>query len=183
MALTHKQAQARKSASLDELREKFKRASIAILTDYRGTTKGLDVKDITTLRSKLRDQHGEYKIVKNTLARKIANEMGISGLDKHFENPTAIVFGYKEPSTVAKALTDFVKERKQNPLPVIKAGLMDGAILDPKSIDSLAALPPKEVVLAQLLGLFTAPHRNLLGLLKEPGRRVASITHQIANKS
>lgn len=182
MALTHKQAMARKSASLDDLRDCFKRSKIAILTDYRGDGKGLSVKDITILRAKLREQGAEYKIVKNTLARKVANEMGITGLDRHLENPTAIVFGYKDPVTAAKALADFVKERKVNPLPVIKVASMDGAVLDAKGIDRLAQLPSREVIYQQLLGTFIAPHQALMRLINEPGRRMASIAHQISEK-
>lgn len=183
MPLTHKQAMARKSESLTQLREKFGKAKIAILTDYRGPEKGLTVKDITALRARLREHGGEYAVVKNTLARKVANEMGVTGLDKHFENPTAIVFGYGDPVNAAKVLTDFLKERKQNPLPVVKAGLMDGEVLAPQNIQALASLPSREVLYQQLLGLFIAPHQNLMRLLQEPGRRVASITHQISEKT
>lgn len=181
MALTHKQAMARKSESLDELRDKFKRAKIAILTDYRGETQGLDVKEITSLRAKLREQSGEYKVVKNTLARTVAHELGITKLDGHFENPTAIAFGYKDPVTLAKALSDFLKDRKQKP-PYIKAALMDGEVLDPKGIDALAALPSREVIYQRLLGLLIAPHQQLMRLLNEPARRMASITHQVSQK-
>ncbi|NDD26741.1 MAG: 50S ribosomal protein L10 [Proteobacteria bacterium] len=181
MALTHKQAMARKTASLEELREKFGNAKIAILTDYRGEGDGLDVKDITALRGRLREQDGEYKVVKNTLARKVVGELGITGLDAHFENPTAIAFGYKDPVTLAKALTDFLKERKQKP-PYIKAAYMDGQVLDAKGIDALASLPSREVIYQQLLGMLIAPHQQLMRLLQEPGRRVASITHQISEK-
>lgn len=181
MALTHKQAMARKSASLDELRDKFKRAKIAILTDYRGDGNGLDVKDITSLRGKLREQNGEYKIVKNTLARKVVNELGITGLDSHFENPTAIAFGYKDPVTLAKALSDFLKDRKQKP-PYIKAAYMDGELLDLKGIDKLASLPSREVIYQQLLGMLIAAPQQLLRLLNEPGRRMASIAQQISEK-
>ena len=182
MALTHKQAMARKTASLDELRDNFKRSKIAILTDYRGEGKGLSVKDITTLRQKLRDQGAEYKIAKNTLIRKVANEMGITGLDAYLENPTAIVFGYKDPVTAAKAVADFVKDRKVNPLPVIKVASMDGVMLDAKGIDRLAQLPSREVIYQRLLGLFIAPHQNLMRLFNEPGRRMASIAQQISEK-
>jgi large subunit ribosomal protein L10 len=181
MAMTHKQAMARKSASLDELRDKFTRAKIAILTDYRGDGNGLDVKDITSLRGKLREQDGEYKVVKNTLARKVVNELGITGLDSHFENPTAIAFGYKDPVTLAKALTEFLKDRKQKP-PYIKAAFMEGEVLDVRGIDALASLPSREVIYQQLLGMLIAPHQQLMRLLQEPGRRMASIAHQISEK-
>lgn len=183
MALTHKQAMARKTESLDELREKFKKSKIAILTDYRGPGAGLTVKDISNLRARLREGQGEFKVVKNTLARKIANELGITGLDKHFENPTAIAFGYQDPVATAKALSDFIKDRKKDPLPVIKAGLMDGNVLDPQGLQKLAALPSREVIYQQLLGLIIAPHQQLMRLLQEPGRRMASITRQISEKT
>lgn len=183
MGLQHKQNMARKAEGLEELREKFRTSKIAILTDYRGTEAGLSVKDITKLRAALREQNGEFRIVKNTLARKVAQEMGIEGLDRHFEHPTAIAFGYQDPVGVAKALTEFIKDRKQNPLPTIKAGYMDGQVLDTRGLQALAALPSREVLYAQLLGLIIAPHQQLMRLLNEPGRRMASIAHQISQKS
>jgi len=183
MGLQHKQNMARKAAGLDELREKFRNSKIAILTDYRGDGAGLSVKDITALRTRLREQKGEFKIVKNTLARKVAQEMGIQGLDRHFEHPTAIAFGYQDPVGIAKVITDFIKDRKQNPLPTIKAGYMDGQLLDGAGLQRLAALPPREVVFAQLLGLIIAAPQQLMRLLNEPARRMASITHQISQKS
>lgn len=182
MALTHKQAMARKSATLDELRDKFKRAKIAILTDYRGEAQGLDVKEITSLRARLREQSGEYRVVKNTLARTVIHELGITTLDRHFENPTAIAFGYKDPVTLAKALSDFRKDHKQRP-PHIKAAFIEGTVLDAKAIDALAALPSREAIYQQLLGMLIAPHQQLMRLLQEPGRRMASITHQISEKT
>jgi len=183
MALTHKQAMARKGQMIDEIRDKFKKAKIAILTDYRGAANGLTVKEISQLRAKLREQKGEFKIVKNTLARKVTNELGIKGLEKHFENPTAIAFGYADPVGVAKAVNDFLKERKQNPVPVVKAGYMDGQVLDPRGLQALAALPPREVIFQQLLGLIIAAPTQLVRLLNEPGRRMAFIARQISEKS
>jgi len=184
--VSHKVAQARKAESLDKIRAEFGKAKMAIVTDYRGTDKGLNVKDMTALRRKLREAKAEYFVVKNTLARKVVKEMGIHNLDQHFNHPTAIVFAYQDPVMATKALVDFVKEKKgpknEQGLPVIKAGLMDGEVLDVAKIQALANLPSREEIYGGLIGLLIAPTQNLLGLLNEPARRLATILDQYSKK-
>jgi large subunit ribosomal protein L10 len=184
--VSRKEAQARKAESLDKIRAEFAKAKMAIVTDYRGTDKGLNVKDMTALRRKLRDAKAEYIVVKNTLARKVVKEMGIHNLDQHFNHPTAIMFAYQDPVMATKALVDFVKEKKgpknEQGLPVIKAGLMDGEVLDTPKIQALANLPSREEIYGGLIGLLIAPAQNLLGLLNEPSRRLVTILDQYSKK-
>ncbi|MHB2019120.1 MAG: 50S ribosomal protein L10 [Candidatus Xenobia bacterium] len=183
--VSHKVAMERKSKALDTLRSEFSKSRMTIVTDYRGSDKGLSVKDMTALRRKLREAKAEYLVVKNTLARKVANEAGITGLDSHFNNPTAIVVAYGDPVMATKALVDFQKDHKGpkgETLPVIKAAYLDGEVLDAAKIQQLANLPSREEIYGKLLGILVAPTRNLLALLNEPGRRMATILDQVSKK-
>jgi large subunit ribosomal protein L10 len=173
--LTHEQAIKRKQESIDALRSCLERSSIAILTDYRGPANGLTVKQVTELRGKLRQQSGEYKVVKNTLATRVAKELGFDGLEPYLEGPTAIAFGYDDPAGIAKAVLDYSNENKATSLPAVKAALLDGQILKPEQIKAIASLPSREVLLSQLMSLIIAPHRNLMGVMNAPGRQVATV--------
>lgn len=173
--LTHEQAIARKQESLETLRACLERSSIAILTDYRGEANGLTVKQVTDLRGKLRDQNGEYRVVKNTLTKRVAKELGVEGLDSFLEGPTAIAFGYDDPAAIAKAVLDYSNDNKPTQLPAVKAAVLDGKVLGPDQLKAIASLPSREVLMAQLMGLILAPHRNLLGVVNAPGRQVATV--------
>lgn len=172
---THAVKWERKEKLLDELRERFKNSSIAILTDYRGEGSGMSVKEITELRTKLRASGGEYCVVKNTLARKACNELGVEGLNDDLKGPTAIAFGYDDPAGVAKALIDFAKENKTKGVPDFRSGYMDGKVLAKDEIQALADLPTLPQLQTQILGLMLSPHRNVLGVLNAPGRQVAQL--------
>ncbi len=165
----------RKEKFLEQLRDRFERSSIAILTDYRGDGSGMTVKEISELREKLRACGGEYRVVKNTLALKAASELGLKDLDSHFKGPTAIAFGYDDPAAVAKAVLDFAKESKVKGVPKLKTGVMDGKVLDKSEIQHLADLPTLPQLQTQILGLMLAPHRNTLGVLNAPGRQVVQL--------
>lgn len=173
--LTHEQAIKRKTESLDALRSCLERSSIAILTDYRGAANGLTVKQVTDLRGKLREKNGEYRVVKNTLAIRVAKELGCDGLEPFLEGPTAIAFGYDDAASVAKTILDFSNENKATSLPAVKAAWLDGQLLSAEQIKAIADLPSREVLLSQLMSLILAPHRNLLGVINAPGRQVATV--------
>ena len=179
---SHAVHMARKEKSLDMLRDRFERSSIAILTDYRGDGSGMTVKEISDLRAKLRESGGEYRVVKNTLARKAAAELGIEGIDEHLTGPTAIAFGYDDPAGVAKAIIDFAKEHKEKGVPQLRSGYMDGKALDKDGVQALADLPTLPQLQTQLLGLMLAPHRNTLGVLNAPGRQVAQLFEALRAK-
>lgn len=165
----------RKQESIAILKDCFERSSIAILTDYRGEGGGLTVKEITDLRTKLREHKGEYRVVKNTMARLAAREAGVSGLDDLFQGPVAIAFGYDDPAAITKTLLDFSKENKEKKLPSVMSGYMEGEVLDGKRLQALADLPTRPQLLQQLLGLMLAPHRQILGVMNAPGRQVATV--------
>jgi len=172
---SHAENMERKEKLFNQLRDRFDRSSIAIVTDYRGDGSGMTVKEISDLRGKLRESGGEYCVVKNTLARKACAELKIEGLDGELKGPTAIAFGYDDPAGVAKALLEYAKENKAKGVPEFRSGYMDGKVLDKSDVQGLADLPTLPELQTQILGLMLAPHRNTLGVLNGPGRQVAQL--------
>jgi large subunit ribosomal protein L10 len=172
---THAEQMERKGGFLNELRDRFERSSVAILTDYRGEASGMTVKEISQLRKKLRAVGGEYRVVKNTLAAKAAKELGMDGLDAHLKGPTAIAFGYDDPAAVAKAVLDFANENKAKGVPIPHSGYMNGKVLDSKDLKALADLPTLPQLQQQILGLMLSSHRNIMGVINAPGRQVAQL--------
>jgi large subunit ribosomal protein L10 len=140
----------KKEGVVAEIKERLSKANVVILTDYRG----LNVSAITELRRQLREEDIEYKVVKNTLTKIAVGELGYEGLDAYLEGPTAIAFSYKDPVAAAKVLSKFAKT---NDKLEIKAGLLEGTLIDIVAIRSLAELPPKEVLLGRVAGAFQAP--------------------------
>ena len=142
-----------------ELGKTIERSKATLYTDYRG----LSVSDVTALRKKLREVDAEYHIVKNTLFRLAAKDrLPLDELDAHLVGPTAIGFAQGDPVAAAKALLDFMKDHKNMAL---KAGVVDGKVFGPDQITALSKLPPKEQIIAQILGAIDAPAANLVGTL------------------
>lgn len=151
-------ARPEKEAMVAELKEKLDQARAAIITDYRG----LNVAALTELRRRMREQGLEYKVVKNTLTRFAARELGLDDLEPYLEGPTAIAFSYEDPVAPAKVIMGFAKEHKQLE---IKAGLLRGRVIRPEGVKELADLPPREILLAQVLGGLQAPIAGLANVL------------------
>lgn len=140
-----------KAEEIASLSEKFGRSKAAFLVDFKGMT----VEQVTTLRKKLVPVEAEMKVVRNTLAvRALADHPKSAVLKDSLVGNNAIIFAYAEASASAKALTDFAKDVE---LLQVKVGVMDGVKLDSNGIKALANLPSKEVLRAQLLGLFQQP--------------------------
>jgi len=135
---------ASKKAVVQVVKEKFESAQGVVLTDYRG----LDVAEVTELRAKLREAGVEYRVIKNTMTRFAVNEIGIEGLDPYLVGPTAIAFGAEDPVRPAKVLFDFAKEHKNLE---IKAGILEGQVIDMDGVKVLADLPSREVLLSQVV--------------------------------
>jgi len=147
-----------KVKAVEEIRDKFGRCRAAILTDFRG----LSVAEVTELRRKLKEQGIEFKVVKNTLT-KIAIKDFDFDLDEYLEGPTAIAFSYEDPVAPAKILTDFAKTYKQLE---IKAGVVEGKVADRNLIGELAKMPPKEQLLANVVGALQSPLYGIVGVLQ-----------------
>jgi len=147
-----------KEAKVSEIKEKLEKAQSVILSDYQGLT----VEEDTELRKKLRDSGVEYKVYKNKLVTLAAKELGLEGITEFLEGPVSIAFGYEDVTAPARILSDFAKTHKKIEL---KAGIVQGDIYDVEKVKQLASIPPKEVLIAKLLGSFKAPLSNLAYLL------------------
>ena len=155
MAVTQEKIQ-----TVAEINEKLSTTKGAVLTNYRGLTVAQDTK----LRRKLREAGVEYRVFKNTMTRIAAKEAGIEGLDPYLEGPTAIAISYTDPVAPAKIISDFVKENKLQALEVI-AGIVEGQVIDANGVKALSSLPPREVLIAQVLAGFQAPIAGFVNVL------------------
>ena len=147
-------AKADKAAAIAELSEKLRTSNAAVLTEYRGLT----VAQITDLRTKLRG-NATYSVVKNTLTELAAKDAGVTAFDGLLEGPSAIAFVEGDPVEAAKGLRDFAKD---NPLLVIKGGVLEGKALSVEEISKLANLESREVLLAKLAGAMKAQLLSLI---------------------
>ncbi|HHU83410.1 MAG TPA: 50S ribosomal protein L10 [Firmicutes bacterium] len=164
-----------KEAQVQMIKEKLSEAQAVILADYRGLT----VEEMTELRKKLREAGVELRVVKNTLARLAAKEAKIDDLDSHLNGPIAMAFGIGDPVAPAKILHTFARTHKNLEL---KAGLLEKKILDRKGIEALAALPTREVLLAQLAAAMVGPLRNLGFVLSAPIRDLVYVLEAVRKK-
>lgn len=149
----------KKKEQVQILADKFKKAKMIVLTEYRGIT----VEDDTKLRSTIRENGDEYSVVKNSIISHAAKEAGIDGLET-LEGPTAVVIGYEDYVTPAKAVNDYAKDHD---FYKIKSGVMDGKVIDVKEVKKLANLPSKETLYAMLASALLGNIRNLAVVLDQ----------------
>ncbi|MGC8739765.1 MAG: 50S ribosomal protein L10 [Candidatus Hydrogenedens sp.] len=160
-----------KIESVKEIRERLENNALAIMTQYVG----INVAQVTELRKKLREAGIQYKVYKNNLARIALREMGVEPAAEFMNGPTAWAFS-KDPVTSAKILRDFSKEV---PFVQIIGGVMEGKVLTKDQVISLANLPPKEVLQAQVIGTIAAPLRNLVTVLNAIPTSLVNVLDQI----
>lgn len=142
-----------------DLVELLKSAQAGVLVDYRGIT----VEQDTQLRNKLREAGVEYKVVKNTLTRFAANEVGYQELDSSLHGPTALAISSTDPVAPAKVFSDFAKDVEAIE---IKAGFLDGKVISLDEIKTLANTPSREVLIAKIMGSLNAPISKLVRTLQ-----------------
>jgi large subunit ribosomal protein L10 len=164
-----------KQEVIDELHEKFARAKTAVITGYSG----INVEQITELRSKLRQSKVEYRVVKNTLARKAAEGTSLAPLIDHFVGPVGIALGYDDVVAPAKVLFDFSKIQSKLEL---KVGVLDGKLLKQADIKALANLPSLDALRGKIVGLLQAPASRIARLLQAPGGQIARVIKAKADK-
>ena len=134
-----------KTATVAQIKEKLTTAQSVVLVDYRG----LNVAEVTELRKQFRAAGVEYAVLKNSLVGIAAKEVGIEGLDSILEGPTALAFGMTDAVAPAKIIAEFAKK---NDKLKVKAGILDGAILDVAGVEKLSAIPSREVLIAKVMG-------------------------------
>ena len=134
-----------KQKLVSKLAAKIKEAKVVILTDYRG----INVEDVTGLRAKLRGANTEYKVIKNNITRRALAECKVEGLDEFLEGPTAVIIGTEDYLETFKIIYEYAKN---NDFYKIKAGIIDGKVVSAEEIITLAKLPSRETLIAQLAG-------------------------------
>jgi large subunit ribosomal protein L10 len=159
-------ARPEKVAVVEEIRTKLDEADAAVLTEYRG----LSVHDLADLRASLRPTGTQYKVFKNTLARRAIEGRGLDEITDLFEGPVAIAFVHGDAAAAAKALREF--GRNHDAL-VLKGGLLGERVITPNEIEALAELPSREVILTQIAGLFQQPLTRAAGLFQAFTRNFA----------
>ena len=154
-----------KAEKIDELTDKLGRATVTILVQ----TQGLNVKDMTDLRNKMRAAKIEFKIAKNTLLRIATERNNMTELDKSiFNGQTAVAFGYDDEVAAAKAVADYMRTSK---VAVLKSGILGGRTLTADQVESLARMPGgKNHAKAQVVGVIQGPLATTYSLLTAPLR-------------
>jgi large subunit ribosomal protein L10 len=165
-----------KTALVAEIAEGLGRASIAIVSESRGMTAG----EATEVRRKLRAVRGELRVAKNTLIRRAIKDTTYSGLDSQLGGPVGLILSFADPVELAKTVTGISELGDKFK---VRGGVLEGKPLTADEIQALASLPPREVILAQLLGLLNAPATRLVRLLNEPGSALARVVDAIGKKN
>ena len=159
-------ARPEKVAVVDEIRTKLDEADAAVLTEYRGLT----VHELAELRASLRQTDTQYKVFKNSLARRAIEGRGLDEITDLFEGPVAIAFVHGDAAAAAKALREFGRSHEAL---VLKGGLLGERVITPVEIEALADLPSREVLLTQIAGLFQQPLTRAAGLFQAFPRNFA----------
>lgn len=150
-----------KQAIVAAMKDTLSSAKGAVLVGYHGLT----VAQVTELRRKFLAEGVEYKVIKNTLTRIAANELGLEGLSAHLEGPTALASSAEDAVAPARILENFIKDTKTEALEV-KVGLVEGEVLDAAQVAAIAKLPNREGMLSMLLSVLQAPVRNVAYAVK-----------------
>lgn len=152
-------ARPEKVAMVDEIQERLTKVQGAVVTDYRGLNAG----EMTALRKELKEAGIEFKVLKNTLTILAAEKAEMNDLIPLLTGPTAFAFGYDDPVAAAKIISEFAKKNKNLE---IKGGILEGAVLDPAGVESLADLPSREVLLAMVMRAMQGPLSGMVNVLQ-----------------
>ena len=165
-----------KAEQVELLSEKLRKAKVALLTDYRGLT----VTQLQDLRGKLRTGDVEYRVVKNTLARRAAEAAGVPALQAELEGPVAIAFGYDDLSLPSRLINEWLRATRLKL--DVKGGLVEGRVFSPDQVKQLADLPSRESLIAQLMGTLQSPVSQLVGIMQTPLQQLLGVLNAYKTK-
>ena len=171
MPLTRSQ----KEASLEEFKKQLASKSSLLLGDFTG----MDVATATEMRRRMREASVEYRVVKNSLAKLAMEEAGFGALTEHVTGPNGFVMTDGDVAAAAKIMVEFEKDKTT---PRIRAGIIDAAVVTAAEIRKIAALPSREVLLAQIAAGFQAPVTGLARLLNELSRKLVATLDAVAKQ-
>ncbi len=161
-------SRAQKEKMVADYVEKMSRSGVLILTDYRG----LSVAEIGELRRRLREVDGVFQVVKNTLFTRALADAGLAIPAEQLDGPVAVGYCLADAPPVAKVLTDYAKEKDSLS---VRGAIMGASVLDADVVKTMADLPPREILLAQLLGSVQGPMSSLVSTIQAPMRELAQV--------
>ena len=165
-----------KEEMIKELSEKFARAKTAVVAEFSK----VDVETVTKLRAKLRDGKVEYKVLKNTLAKRAAKGTSVEVIAEDFVGPIALAISYDDVVAPAKILSDFIKDMETIK---VRSAVVEGKRIDANGVKALAKMPGLPELRAQLLGMLNQPAGKLVRTIAAPGSQLARVMQAHADKS
>ncbi len=158
---------------MEQLKRELDGTTSVIVLDL----KGLDAITETQLRDDLRKKSIRIKVVKNSLAGKIFDEMGIGGIRQYLSGPSVMAWGGDGVAELAKEISDQVKKLEK---PVIKGGAVEGSVIGPEQVEDITKLPSREELIARVINLAISPARNVVTLANGPAARLSALIQAIA---
>ena len=166
-----------KQQTIDELNDVFTRSKSALLAHYHG----ISAADMTSLRTHMRERAVDFRVIKNTLARKAAKNTPLEVLENDFKGPVSLLVSFDDAVAPAKALFDYAKSGVEKS-PEVVSGIVEGQQVTPAEVKALADLPSKEVLLSQLLSVMNGPTTNFVGVFSALLRKLVGTLDAIKDK-
>jgi len=149
-----------KVLKVSQITDRLNTSKSMVMVDFKGIT----VEEITALRVKFREAGVDYVVLKNSLMKRALNNQGITELDELLVGPSAFAFGMKDEVAPAKIISEFIEQTKSDKM-TIKAGIIEGKVVDTNAVIALSKLPPREVLIAKMMSSLNAPITNFVGVL------------------
>ncbi len=166
-----------KEKAVEELNQVFLKATSAILANYQG----MKANELTALRAHLEERRLDFRVIKNTLAQRATKNTPFEVLESEFTGPVSILVSYDDLLAPAKALSDYAKTRPEKN-PDVLCGLLDGKKISPEEVKALAKLPPKDVLISQMLSVFQGPTTQFVGVFHGLLRKLVGTLEAVREK-
>ena len=163
--------------AVEELHDIFSKAKSAVVANYQG----IDAKGITALRVYMRSRSVDFRVVKNTLARRAVKDTSLEVLGEDFKGPISVVVGFDDAIAPAKALADFAKSGVPK-APDVICGVVEGKKVSPEEVQTIADLPSREELISKMLSVFQGPTTNFAGVFSSLLRKLVGTLEAIREK-